>query len=67
MVTRALPRLRDAFFADLYSYLRLIDFDREPSFLPAVKTRLAAVANRTMGAGTVRDVLVQYTNERPID
>ncbi|MGH6953028.1 MAG: hypothetical protein ACREGL_02530 [Alphaproteobacteria bacterium] len=66
-VMRALPRLRDALLADLYSYLRLIDFDREPSFLPAVKTRLTAVANRTMGADTVRAVLVQYTYERPVD
>ncbi|MGB0749691.1 MAG: hypothetical protein ACPGO3_13185 [Magnetospiraceae bacterium] len=58
-VTHNLPRLRDAFLWDLYSYLpRVLRAGGRPDIL-VLKQHLMRVADKAIGSGMIEDVLVQ--------
>jgi len=54
-----LPRISDAFLRDLHAYLPQAICNGRPLDVPLVKQRLRTIADRTVGAGIVNDVLVQ--------
>ena len=65
LISRAKPRLSDAFLRDLYQhvprYLR-----REPQIdIAVIKKRLKVVADRVLGEGVVKEVLVQGVMANP--
>lgn len=53
------PRLRDAFVSELHALAAVRPPDQRLINLARVKARLLAGANRVLGPGVVRDVLVQ--------
>lgn len=58
------PILHDAIIRDLYDFLPKHLADRPTVDLSALKSRLHAVANRVVGSGKVRAVLVQNVYNR---
>jgi flagellar basal body-associated protein FliL len=63
-VSRALPRVKDAFIKDLYDYYAVQPPGREGINVEAIKKRLKRTADGVMGAGKVRAVLIQGAVER---
>ena len=59
MVANRLPRLQAAFLEDMLGFLPNIVRDNQPLDTEAVRRRLVIVAERTMGAGFIEDVLVE--------
>lgn len=57
-----MPELRDAFVTELHALAALRPPDQKLINLARIKARLLAGANRVMGSGVVRDVLVQLAH-----
>jgi len=57
-----MPELRDAFVTELHTLAALRPPDQKLINLARIKARLLAGANRVMGNGVVRDVLVQLAH-----
>jgi hypothetical protein len=59
LIGRNLPRLQNAFLEDMIPYLGNALRDGRPLDLQAIRARLLATGNRTLGAPYLRDVLVE--------
>ncbi|MHC8509507.1 MAG: flagellar basal body-associated FliL family protein [Rhodospirillales bacterium] len=65
-ISRLMPRLKDAFFNDMYSFLPRLLKDRERLDPYILKKRFAMVADKVIKpAGTVTDVLIQSLTDQP--
>ena len=58
-IRAAMPRLRDAFVTELHTIATMRNPDQKMLNIKRIKSRLLANANKVMGEGIVRDVLVQ--------
>lgn len=58
-IRAAMPRLRDAFVTELHTIATMRNPDQKMLNIKRIKSRLLASANKVMGEGVVRDVLVQ--------
>lgn len=65
-IAHLMPRLKDAFFKDMYSFLPRLLKDRERLDPYILKKRFAMVADRIIKPeGTVTDVLIQSLTDQP--
>ena len=60
----ALPRLKDAIFRDLHSYFSMQRSEDTGINVDQVKSRLMWAAERAIGKGKVREVIIQGAYER---
>ncbi|MEM9684447.1 MAG: flagellar basal body-associated FliL family protein, partial [Pseudomonadota bacterium] len=63
-VSKALPRLKDAFIRDLYDYYAIQTPGRRGVNVEAIKRRLKRTADEVVGDGGVTKVLIQGAVER---
>lgn len=63
-VNRVLPRLQNAFLIDLNQFIPGHLRDRPTPNLALTKARLLKVADRTLGPGKVKDVLIKSAYDR---
>lgn len=60
----AFPRLKDAVFRDLYSYFSMQQSGQSGINVAQVKSRLMWAAERAIGKGQVRQIIIQGAYER---
>ena len=58
LATALIPRLTNAYLTDLNGYFATVPVE-DRILVKAIKRRLQIIANRTLGPGTVSDVLIQ--------
>jgi len=63
-VTKALPRIKDAFIKDMYDYYAIVSPSRQGVNVEAIKKRLKRTVGTIMRDGSVKDVLIQGAIER---
>jgi flagellar FliL protein len=63
-VEAAMPRVRDAFARDLHALLAVVPYDGSGALLQSITQRLARVAERTVGGGLIKAVLLQGAVDR---
>jgi len=63
-VSKALPRIKDAFIKDMYDYYAIIPLNRKGVNVEAIKKRLKRTVATVMRDGSVKDVLIQGAIER---
>lgn len=64
LADEAFPRLKDAIFRDLYSYFSMQQSTNGGLNVSQVKSRVLWAAERSMGKGLVRQVIIQGAYER---
>lgn len=63
-VEAAMPRVRDAFARDLHAFLAVVPYDGSGALLQSMTQRLARVAERAVGGGLIKAVLLQGAVDR---
>jgi len=63
-VEAAMPRVRDAFARDLHAFLAVVPYDGSGALLQSMTRRLARVAERAVGGGLIKAVLLQGAADR---
>jgi flagellar protein FliL len=63
-VTKALPRIKDAFIKDMYDYYAIVPLSRKGVNVEAIKKRLKRTVGTVIRNGSVKDVLIQGAIER---
>lgn len=64
LVEARLTKLRDAFLTDMHTFLPAHLRYRDSTDLEAVKLRLKRVADRTLGEGQIKNVLIRTAYDR---
>lgn len=63
-VSKALPRIKDAFIKDMYDYYAILPPGQRGVNVEAIKKRLKRTVDGVMRDGSVKDVLIQGAIER---
>ena len=63
-VSKALPRIKDAFIKDMYDYYAIAPAGQQGVNVEAIKKRLKRTVDTVMRDGSVKDVLIQGAIER---
>jgi flagellar FliL protein len=63
-VTKALPRIKDAFINEMYDYYAIVPANRKGVNVEAIKKRLKRTVDTVMRDDSVKDVLIQGAIER---
>jgi len=64
LVTKSIPRLKDAFIKDMYDYYAILPSTQRGINVEAIKKRLKRTADAVMRDGSIKDVLIQGAVER---
>ncbi|EME69786.1 flagellar basal body-associated protein FliL [Paramagnetospirillum caucaseum] len=62
IVAKNLPRLQNAYLAEMISYLSIAVKEGQPLDVPVIRRRLTASAEKTLGGVYVKDVLIENPN-----
>ncbi|CUW40190.1 protein of unknown function [Magnetospirillum sp. XM-1] len=62
IVAKNLPRLQNAYLAEMITYLGLTVKEGQPLDVPAIRRRLTMTAEKTLGGVYVKDVAIENPN-----
>ncbi len=62
IVAKNLPRLQNAYLAEMMTYLGVTVKEGQPLDVPAIRRRLTASAEKTLGGVYVKDVAIENPN-----
>lgn len=62
IVAKNIPRLQNAYLAEMISYLGVTVREGQPLDVPAIRRRLTMTAEKTLGGVYVKDVVIENPN-----
>ena len=63
-VTKVLPRLSDAFFKDLYTFIPRVVHKEKKLTADILQQRLLMTGNKLLGKGVLNNVIIESVSER---